>query len=174
MFLIENHTLGLVPYTHDDDYDMYMCWKDVDTQKGYNGVFGQSFEEYQATDISRFPFWVTVVDKNTRKRVGTLRLGLDEVCPDLAIWIYPDYRNRGYGTKAFRLALDYIFDRYPYREISAGCYCDNVYSLRMLNKIGFVRYPNGDGHEINCFTGKEITQLEFRITNSKGLDKKVR
>lgn len=163
MFITENQMIGLMPYTHNDDYDMYMCWQDIDTQKGYNGIFTQSFDEFQKTDIHKFKFWVTVVDKNTEERVGVLRLGLDEMCPDLAIWIYPSQRNKGYGTEAFRLALNYIFDKFQYKEISAGCYCDNEYSLKMLRKIGFARYPEGDGHEINCFTGKETTQLEFRL-----------
>lgn len=58
-------------------------------------------------------------------------MGLSEVCPDLAIWIYPQYRHRGYGAQSFMLALKYIFDNYPYPEISAGCYEDNVNSLKM-------------------------------------------
>ena len=47
MFLIENETPGLRSYTHEDDYDWYRCWQDRDTQKGYNGVFEQSFEEFR-------------------------------------------------------------------------------------------------------------------------------
>ena len=39
-----------------DDYDMYLCWKDVDTQKGYNGIFDQTLDEFRKTDISRFKF----------------------------------------------------------------------------------------------------------------------
>ena len=92
-------------------------------------------------------------------------MGLDEVCPDLAIWIYPQYRNRGYGTQSFALALKYIFIHYSYAEISAGCYEDNTNSLRMLKRTGFVRCPKGDIVESNCFTGEKTTQLEFRITN---------
>ncbi|MBE6606982.1 MAG: GNAT family N-acetyltransferase [Ruminococcaceae bacterium] len=167
MFIIENDELGLTPYTHNDDYDMYMCWQDIHTQKGYNIVFEQTFDEFKTIEINRFKFWVTVVDKNSNKKVGTLRLGLDEKCPDLAIWIYPKYRNKGYATNAFKLAIDYIFQNFNYKEISAGCYYDNIYSLKMLEKVGFVRYPVGDTKEIDCFTGNETVQLEFRILNSK-------
>lgn len=163
MFIIENETIGLKQYTHEDDYDMYECWQDIDTQKGYNGVFSETFEEFSIFDINRFKFWVTVIDKKTNESIGTLRLGLDEVCPDLAIWIYPKYRNKRYGTAAFQLALTYIFNTYDYKEISAGCYQDNSYSLKMLKKLGFVRYPDGDEVEINCFTGEPTTQLEFRL-----------
>ena len=164
MFLIENDRLGLSQYTHADDRDFYACWQDTDTQKGYNGVFCQSFEEFRQFDTERFRFWVTAADKRLDRKIGVLRLGPDETCPDLAIWIYPQYRHRGYGAESFALALHYIFEHFPYPEISAGCYEDNANSLKMLRKTGFVRYPAGDAAEKNCFTGESITQLEFRIT----------
>jgi len=36
--------------------------------------------------------------------------------------------------------------------------------LRMLEKVGFVRYPAGDQQEVNCFTGEPTTQLSFVLT----------
>ena len=167
MFVIENENLGLRQYTHADDHDMYLCWQDIDTQKGYNGIFDQSFDSFKMHDISRFKFWVVVVDKNTNQNVGVLRLGLSETCPDLAIWIYPQYRNRGYGVQSFRLALTYIFEKFAYAEIAAGCYQDNRYSLKMLDKVGFTRNPDGDEKEVNCFTGEETVQFSFRIDPEK-------
>lgn len=164
MYIIESESIALTPYTHEDDSDMYLCWKDTQTQKGYNFIFNQTFEEFKETDINRFKFWVTVIDKNLKKRIGVIRLGLNEECPDLAIWIYPQYRNNGYGVKSFRIALEYVFKNYHYKEISAGCYCDNIYSLKMLNKVGFVRFPDGDIKEPNCFTDEETTQLSFKIS----------
>ena len=163
MFIIENELIGLAQYTHADDIDMFACWQDIDTQKGYNGIFDQTFDEFKEFKIERFKFWVTVTDKKINKKVGVLRMGLNEICPDLAIWIYPQYRHRGYGTQSFTLALKYIFDHFPYPEISAGCYEDNVNSLKMLKKVGFVRYPIGDDVETNAFTGEKTTQLKFRI-----------
>lgn len=165
-FIAESHDLGLLQYTHDDDQDLFACWQDIETQKGYNCIFNQTFEDFQSTDIARFKFWVTILDKKLNQKVGVLRLGLDEHCPDLAIWIYPQYRNHGYGTASFALALRYLFNQYHYQEISAGCYEDNTYSLKMLRKIGFVHYPNEDIVEDNCFTDQQTTQLELRITES--------
>ena len=162
-FLIENETIGLRQYTHADDRDMYACWQDTDTQKGYNGIFRESFETFAAFDISRFRFWVTATEKRTGKGIGTLRLGLDPVCPDLAIWVYPAYRHQGYGTASFRLALTYLFRTYAYPELSAGCYEDNLYSRKMLEKLGFRHYPAGDAVEVSCFDGKPIRQYEFRL-----------
>ena len=163
MFLAENDLVGLAQYTHSDDRDFFECWRDLQTQKGYNGFFRESFHEFSKHEIDRFKFWVTAVDKGSNAKVGVLRLGLDDVCPDLAIWIYPDYRHRGYGKSAFRLALEYVFSHFNYDEISAGCYDDNIYSRKILEDIGFVRYPKGDGREINCFTGEQIIQREYRV-----------
>jgi len=33
----------------------------------------------------------------------------------------------------------------------------------MLNKLGFIRFPDGDEKEPNCFTGEETIQLAFKI-----------
>ena len=50
MYLIEEDDLALAQYTHDDDHDMYLCWQDEQTQKGYNYVFDQPFERFKETD----------------------------------------------------------------------------------------------------------------------------
>lgn len=163
MYIIENEIVALIQYTHEDDNDMYKCWQDIQTQKGYNYIFDISYEEFQSVDINQFKFWVIVVNKTTNEKIGSIRLGLDEKCPDLAIWIYPNYRNKGFGAKSFRLALEYLFNQLGYKEISAGCYCDNEYSLRMLKKIGFVRYPKEDIEEINVFTDKPTYQYVLKI-----------
>ena len=166
MFLIENSYIGLSPYTHADDEDMISCWFDLDTQKGYNCTYEQAMEGFRRFEIEQFPFWVVVVDKKLDKRVGSLRLGLDEPCPDLALWIYPQYRHKGYGAVSFALALKYIFRSCQYPEIAAGCFEENLYSMRIIKKLGFIHYPDGDIIESDCFTGLDRTMREFRITKS--------
>ncbi len=167
MMFIEDEKICLVQYTHNDDKDMYQCWLDIGTQKGYNFRFDMSYDDFCKSDIDRYPFWVTIIDKYMEQRIGVIRLGLNAICPDLAIWIYPEHRSKGYGTRAYTLALKYIFNYFEFKEISAGCYEDNMCSMKMLEKIGFIRYPDGDEKEENVFTGEEICQLEFRITKEK-------
>lgn len=145
---------------------MLACWRDMDTQKGYNCKYEQALEGFRRFDIECFPFWVTIADKQLDRRVGSLRLGLDEACPDLALWIYPQYRHKGYGTSSYVLALKYIFENYQYPEIAAGCFADNLYSMRIIKKLGFIRYPDGDVVEKDCFTGQDRTMQEFRIAKS--------
>lgn len=162
-FIIEDDRIGLVQYTHADDRDMYECWQDEVTQRGYNGAYYDTFEQYAATDIARFRFWVTAVDKANGERVGSLRLGLDDEWPDLAIWIYPGYRHMGYGRAAYALALEYLFERAGLKQVSAGCYEDNEFSRRILQALGFERYPAGDEVEPNYLTGAPTVQQEYRL-----------
>ena len=168
-YIAENDLLGFVQYTHDDDVDMLICWQDHDTQKGYNYAFDGALDDLSNIDIAAFPFWVVAIDKPSGEKIGVLRLssGDDQ---DLAIWIYPNYRGKGYGKEAFTLAVNHIFHSMNLQRIYAGCYCDNEASLKILQKSGFIRYPEGDQNEINCFTGKPITQLSFVRTIDNGMN----
>lgn len=164
MVLAENHRIALLPYTHEDDGDMTACWHDTGTQRGFNTILDEDCKQFFQFEISRFPFWVTVLDKGTNRKVGSLRLGLDEPCPDLAIWIYPQYRSLGYGRESFRLALEYLFESCGYSRLAAGCYMDNEKSMRILKGLGFTRAPEEDEEEPNCFTGEPTKLLAFKIT----------
>ena len=167
-YIAETDELGLLQYTHDDDFDMHCCWQDIDTQKGYNGAYYQTLEEYsQSINIGQFKFWVTVTDKSTGCKVGSLRLGSDEEHPDLAIWIYPEYRNKGYGVKSFRLSLEYIFKNFNLDEIWAGCFTDNKYSMAILTKLGFEHCPEYDEVEPHFITGEDTTMFEFKLRKDR-------
>lgn len=163
MVYIENHEIALIRYSHKDDKDMFECWSDIDTQKGFNYVMNESFEEFRQFNIDEYRFWATIILKETECPIGTIRLSCDMENPDLAIWIYRPYRNRGYGTKAFSLALEYCFTEFNLKEIVAGCYEDNSNSKKMLTTLGFVRDKGKDSVEKNGFTGKETVQLAYRI-----------
>ncbi len=165
MIFHEDDTILLRKYNHSDDLDMYACWQDIETQKGYNFIFKESFEEFKKFDIDRFPFWAAIVEKGNNANIGTVRLSPDGECPDLAIWIYREYRSRGFGTRAFALALKYCFAAFNLKFISAGCYQDNEKSIKMLKHIGFSHYPEYDTDEISEFTGEYVKQLEFRISS---------
>lgn len=165
---IEDDILSLVQYTHEDDIDLYNCWLDIDTQKGYNVKSdNEPFDPSDTQDISNFPFWATIFDKVSGKFIGVVRLSPPpyDDC-DLAIWMYKPYRNMGYGTRAFRLGVIYCLDYLGLENVGAGCYENNTASQKMLQKIGFVRDEKNDSHETDAFTNEPIIQQAFIIKKS--------
>jgi len=165
---IEDEILSLVQYTRDDDVDWHNCWLDIETQKAYNiKSNNEPFDPAKAQDISQFPFWATVFDKQNERFIGVVRLSPPpyDDC-DLAIWMYKPYRKKGYGTRAFYLGVKYCFDNLNLEKVGAGCYENNETSQKMLRKIGFIRDGKNDSHETDAFTGEPIVQQEFTITKN--------
>ena len=60
--LIENEDIRLVNYTPMDDRDLYDCWQNLDTQKGYNYIFSETFDEFIDYDRELFPFYEPIMD----------------------------------------------------------------------------------------------------------------
>lgn len=57
----------------------------------------------------------------------------------------PGYGGHGYATEAVTAMVTYSFDRLGVRRITAGCYADNLPSVRLLEKLGMRREQHGVG-----------------------------
>jgi len=159
MVFFESESLLYAPYTHADDGELLRTWADVGTKRGYNYAGGMTAEMLAAVDIGRYPFWSVVVQRESGQRVGVLRLSGGE-SPDLAIWVYPEFRGCGIGREAFSAATEYLLE-HGYERIYAGCYENNRASLAMLKRAGYRRMRELDEAETDAFTGGRIVQLGF-------------
>ena len=160
MYLIKDECIGLIPFEQPDMRDWLVCWQDKATQRGFNFIPPDHEAWSSSQVIEHFPFWVAAVDLSNGAKVGTLRLSPDE-SPDLAIWIYPKYRGQGWGSRAYKMACDYLFDK-GYQTIYAGCFPYNTPSMNVLQKTGFVRWQEGDTVETSVFDGSKLTMLGFK------------
>ena len=59
--------------------------------------------------------------------------------PNFGYWIGQPYWGRGYMTEAVRALARAVFGRWPHDAIFSGALTDNVASLRVQEKAGFVR-----------------------------------
>jgi RimJ/RimL family protein N-acetyltransferase len=59
--------------------------------------------------------------------------------PNLAYWLGRRYWGRGYMTEAARSFVAYVFGADIGDTIYSGAFADNAASLRVLEKLGFVR-----------------------------------
>lgn len=57
----------------------------------------------------------------------------------------PAYGGRGFATEAVTATVGHAFERLGVRRITAGCFADNVSSVRVLEKVGMRREQHGVG-----------------------------
>ncbi|MEV0157163.1 GNAT family N-acetyltransferase [Micromonospora sp. NPDC050686] len=57
----------------------------------------------------------------------------------------PAYGGKGYATEAVTAMVAYSFDQLGVRRITAGCFADNLPSVRILEKVGMRREQHGIG-----------------------------
>jgi len=157
---ISNEILSLVEYNESDDHSLYDDWLDPDTQKGYNGVYVTTFEDFQSREI-RQRFFAMIQLDSTGEIIGAVGISPPETIPDLAIWVFKPYRRKGYGTLAFALATKYAIEELKITELHAGAYPDNTGSLKMLKRCGYVPFPTGNVPEKHFITGDDIVQMDF-------------
>lgn len=85
--------------------------------------------------------WAVVADGGDEcaGTVGLVNIARDGGTADFAIVIGRAWWGRGVGTRAGRLALDYAFAALGLDEIRAEVLQRNAASIRLLDKLGFVR-----------------------------------
>jgi RimJ/RimL family protein N-acetyltransferase len=105
-----NDILSLVEYRKPDDHALYENWCDPEVQRGYNGIYFDSFEEYEKRDSLRSRFFAMIRLNDTGEIIGSVGISPPETIPDLSIWIFKSYRKQGYGTSAFMLATKYAVE----------------------------------------------------------------
>lgn len=57
----------------------------------------------------------------------------------------PAYGGQGFATEAVTAMVAYAFERLGVRRITAGCFADNLASVRILEKVGMRREQHGVG-----------------------------
>lgn len=57
----------------------------------------------------------------------------------------PAYGGHGYATEAVAAVVAHAFDHLEVRRITAGCFADNLASVRLLEKLGMRREQHGVG-----------------------------
>jgi len=156
-----NEILSFVEYQKSDDRALYENWQDPEMQRGYNGIYFTSFEEFEKRDSLRGRFFAMIRLNSTNEIIGSVGISPPETEPDLAIWIFGPYRRQGYGTSAFALATKYAMDELNIPELHAGAYPDNIGSQKMLKKCGYIPYPAGNIPEKHYITGEDIIQMDY-------------
>jgi len=160
---VRNDSISLEEYLDADCPLLFDSWNEEETILAYNYRLPDSYQEYYEHCKTR-DTWGAVI-KRIQDTAIIGRVGISPGLPDLTITVFKPYRNQGYGTMAFMLAIKYCFEVLNLREIYAGCYEDNRASLNMIKHCGFMPHPAGDLLDKHINTGKNRRQYDFILTN---------
>ncbi|MBO8155951.1 MAG: GNAT family N-acetyltransferase [Bacillaceae bacterium] len=101
----------------------------------------QAYEYYEriTRDETRQDFAICLKEQNTV--IGDLSiLDIDKINQKAGFRIaihHPDYFNKGYGTEAVRLALNYTFEDLSLNRLQLEVYSHNTRGIRAYEKAGF-------------------------------------
>jgi ribosomal-protein-alanine N-acetyltransferase len=100
-----------------------------------------------ATSDECFGVWV-MIERETGTVIGDIGFigppddgGLVEI----GYSVIPDRRRRGYATEAAQAMVDWALRQPDVSVVVAGCNKDNLPSIRMLERIGFLQTGEADG-----------------------------
>jgi RimJ/RimL family protein N-acetyltransferase len=82
-----------------------------------------------------------IIQKKDGTRIGEIRHFLDKPhhLMELACWLVPSERKKGYATEATQLMVDYLFLSKEIARVQAIVDVRNIASQRVLEKAGFQR-----------------------------------
>ncbi|TDB49740.1 GNAT family protein [Bacillus sp. CBEL-1] len=137
----------------DSDLDEYYYWKFEEEQKEakkWNGPYipepWKSKEEFkqlwvQANELlPGVPRELAIKGKGSSKFIGTVGtywVDRNTNWAETGIVIYnPDYWSGGYGTDAYRLWIDFLFENTNLHRLGMSTWSGNHRMLKVANKIG--------------------------------------
>ncbi|WP_296814989.1 GNAT family N-acetyltransferase [Brevundimonas sp.] len=149
MSRIDGERLFLRKLTVADVSDAYVGWmNDPETNRfletrwtAHDRAAVEAFVADKAGSATEHLYGIFL--KEPERHIGNLKIGPVDARHDRAAVSYligaRDVAGRGLATEAVRLGVRLAFERHGVGKLTAGAYADNVASIRVLEKAGFVR-----------------------------------
>ncbi|HMG16652.1 MAG TPA: GNAT family protein [Saprospiraceae bacterium] len=96
----------------------------------------------QYKEITPQKQFVLCIENNTNDFIGLLGLNYRKPTYKSAeIWykLFPEFWSQGYATEVVKAILQYCFTELKLHRIEAGCATQNISSIKVLEKSGFLR-----------------------------------
>src|SRR5574344_294464 len=154
---------------NSDDYEIYTKWmNDFEVDKGINqliNLIGIDAEKEYLQKAVQVKYNFAIVLKEEDRLLGNISLTkINEIdrTAELGIFIGEESdRNKGYGTEAIKLLLDYGFNQLNLHNISLNAFSFNLRAIAAYKKAGFVEF--GRWKEAHYFNGEycDIVMLQI-------------
>lgn len=117
-----NSNPNVIKYTGDS------AFKSIDEAKKF-------LENYQDYKLNGYGRWAVIL-KETNQFIGWCGLKLDDKETDIGFRFFEEDWNKGYATESAIACVDYGFEELKLRRIIGRAMKKNVWSIRVLEKIG--------------------------------------
>lgn len=144
---LEGSQVYLRPLERTDLNDTYLAWLNDPEVTRYLevGVFPSTPHDlerfYESTANSRTAVVLAIVEKQTGKHIGNVKLGpIDWVHRRAMFGILigdKKFWGRGVGEESTRLMVEYAFHRLNLNRVTLGVDADHLPGLRCYEKVGF-------------------------------------
>ena len=98
-------------------------------------------EAIQASARQTDSLFLAVVDRETDRHIGTIKLGpinwVHRLAPIGILIGEATFRGRGYGREALELILAHAFEQLDLHKVAAGAYADHAGSVELFTGTGF-------------------------------------
>ncbi|RDW17223.1 GNAT family N-acetyltransferase [Oceanobacillus chungangensis] len=166
----------LRPFKNDDFPYLEECLKDSEVIKltGSNSDFDRESvnEWYNTRNEQTDRLDLAIVDQSQAILVGEAVVNLyDEKkhSMNFRILIGPRGRDRGLGTEASRLIIDYVFNNTTLNQLTLSVFEFNPRAKKVYEKVGFV-IDSIDENELE-FEGEWIDSINMKLTRENWLNR---
>jgi RimJ/RimL family protein N-acetyltransferase len=161
---------------HVSDIDVYMSWMKGGEWLKYDAPWETDFkslevarerfiEKFLADSSLPFKRAIICAKAEIEKPIGWLNRYDEKRFPDA--WLIgidiceDDYLNKGFGTEAFKLWIDYLFSNSDVHRLGFNTYSFNERMVRVGEKLGFTH--EGTDREVVFWQNKWIDRLHFGL-----------
>jgi RimJ/RimL family protein N-acetyltransferase len=160
----------LRPFKIEEDFSsIEECLQDPEVIKltgstpGYNRE--ETWEWYNTRNKQSDRLDLAIVDKTTNKLVGEVVANLYEEkksSMNFRILIGPGGRNRGLGTEATQLTVDYLFTHTDLEQLTLSVFAFNPRAKTVYEKVGF-EFDSVDENDLE-YEGEWIDSINMKLT----------
>ncbi|WLV25447.1 GNAT family protein [Aciduricibacillus chroicocephali] len=174
---IEGEKVVLRPFKEEDLSFLEECLKDPEVLKltGSGADFDQESiaEWYSTRNEQTDRLDLAIEDRSQGVPVGEAVVNLydeNKHSMNFRILIGPRGRDRGLGTEAMHLIIDYIFNKTSLNELTLSVFEFNPRAKHVYEKLGFVVY-SVDENDLE-FEGGWINSINMKLTRDNWLSRK--
>ena len=170
---IVGERLYLSPF-NADDIESYTKWAEwmndrivADNYGGYHNLVSLASAKKTVEELKGYRFAIILLDGDVL--IGHISLhDIDHLNRNAFLGIVigeEGHRNKGYGTEAVRLVLDYGFKTLNLHNVMLSVHADNYAAITCYKKIGFVE--SGQRREGVFKNGKYIGKIFMDVLASE-------